>query len=106
MRIKRSQAVSCTVFALMMISNTNLICAQQIERGKAQYVQFCASCHGMAGKGDGLLAQSFNPPPTDLTQLAAKNGGLFPLVRVYDAIDGTAGAKAHKSRSSTLRACA
>jgi mono/diheme cytochrome c family protein len=98
-----SQALSRTGFALIMIGNTNLVFAQNIESGKAQYLQFCASCHGMAGKGDGPSAQLFNPPPADLTQLADKNGGLFPLVRVYDAIHGTA-VKAHEGRDMPLPA--
>jgi cytochrome c553 len=48
--------------ALIMISNANLVYAQNMERGKAQYGQFCASCHGIAAKGDGPLAKSLNPP--------------------------------------------
>jgi mono/diheme cytochrome c family protein len=79
----------------------NAVYAQNIERGNAQYVQFCVPCHGIAAKGDGPLAQSFNPPPTDLTRLADRNGGLFPLVKVYDAIDGTT-VTAHDGRDMPL----
>jgi mono/diheme cytochrome c family protein len=89
------KTLSQTLFVLILISNANVVYAQSLERGEAQYVKFCASCHGIAAKGDGPLAKSFNPPPTNLTQLAEKNGGRFPLVRVYDAIDGTAGVNAH-----------
>jgi len=29
--------------------------------------QHCATCHGVEGRGDGVLAASLNPPPADLT---------------------------------------
>lgn len=36
-------------------------------KGKAAYNQFCVSCHGPAGKGDGPAAAALNPKPKDLT---------------------------------------
>jgi copper transport protein len=36
--------------------------------GRARYTQYCVSCHGVAGKGDGPVARTMNPPPADLTQ--------------------------------------
>jgi mono/diheme cytochrome c family protein len=35
--------------------------------GKALYDVHCASCHGVAGKGDGPAGAGLNPPPSDLT---------------------------------------
>ena len=34
--------------------------------GRALYLQSCAPCHGVTGKGDGPEASSFAPPPPDL----------------------------------------
>ena len=34
--------------------------------GKQKYDVYCASCHGVAGKGDGTLAASLKKPPADL----------------------------------------
>ena len=36
-------------------------------KGEATYKQFCASCHGPAGKGDGPMGARMNPKPNDLT---------------------------------------
>lgn len=63
--------------------------------GRALYGQYCAACHGPTGRGDGPGAEGMRPRPTDLTGLAARNGGVFPLVpvmsRVYGYHSGKAG---------------
>ncbi len=40
---------------------------QDAEKGKATFGQYCATCHGAAGKGDGPGAAALNPKPKDLT---------------------------------------
>jgi mono/diheme cytochrome c family protein len=40
-------------------------------QGKHLFAQYCATCHGDEGKGDGQNASNLNPPPPDLT--SAKN---------------------------------
>ena len=40
------------------------------DKGKAVFTQFCATCHGNIGKGDGPGAQALNPKPRDLTDKA------------------------------------
>ena len=39
-------------------------------KGKAIFTQSCASCHGLAGKGDGAAAAALNPKPANLTDKA------------------------------------
>lgn len=60
----------------------------QPSRGKALYEDYCAACHGPGGKGDGVLAGEWKRPPADLTGIAARNGGTFPLAKVLSQIDG------------------
>src|SRR5512142_1549566 len=36
-------------------------------QGKRLFAQYCATCHGDEGKGDGQNASNLNPPPPDLT---------------------------------------
>ena len=66
-----------------------------VFEGKQKYDIYCASCHGVAGKGDGTLAASLKKPPADLTQLARKNGGKFPTEAVTKFIDGRTRNDAH-----------
>ncbi len=41
--------------------------AQNAAKGKAAFDQYCASCHGASGKGDGTGAAALHPKPKDLT---------------------------------------
>jgi hypothetical protein len=56
--------------------------------GEMLYRRYCASCHGMDGRGDGPLAASLRRPPTDLTILARRAGGRFDEAAVMAVIDG------------------
>jgi mono/diheme cytochrome c family protein len=57
-------------------------------QGPALFKAYCASCHGIGGKGDGPMAKSLKVKPADLTRIAALNGGVFPLVRIDRIISG------------------
>lgn len=63
--------------------------------GRAAYFQYCSSCHGIDGRGHGVVAESLRPKPADLTQLARKNGGEFPNDAVREIIDGRRRIAAH-----------
>ena len=52
--------------------------------GKQMFADYCAPCHGLSAKGDGPAATALKTPPTDLTQLAKKNNGKFPMDRVMN----------------------
>jgi len=56
--------------------------------GQADYQAYCASCHGTDAKGDGIIAKSLKQRPSDLTQLARRNNGVFPEKKAFEAIDG------------------
>lgn len=56
---------------------------------------YCAACHGTSAKGDGPLADSMRRRPADLTQIAAKNKGVFPADQVQQTIDGRSPVKGH-----------
>ena len=58
------------------------------DAGRHEYQSHCASCHGPSGKGDGPVFKYLVQPPTDLTTLAKRNGGVFPSLRVAESIDG------------------
>ena len=60
----------------------------QAMTGKDLYREYCAVCHGTAGKGDGPAASALKVAPSDLTRISAKNGGKFPELQVQHIING------------------
>lgn len=84
---------------LLMGSSSNAILNAQAADlgGGSTFRLYCASCHGAAGKGDGPLASSMKVAPADLTQIAKKNGGVFPTDRVSRTIDGRSPSRVHGS---------
>lgn len=56
--------------------------------GAALYRTYCATCHGLSGRGDGPLAQHLRVPPTNLTRLAERHGGRFREDIVARVVDG------------------
>jgi mono/diheme cytochrome c family protein len=66
--------------------------------GKNEFQAKCATCHGVDGKGDGPQAKVLPTRPADLTLLAKHNGGVFPVSRVHEIIDGRLEVAAHGSR--------
>lgn len=67
--------------------------------GKDLYGRFCASCHGVTGRGDGPVSKSIAVEVPDLTLIARRNGGRFPRDRVEKIIDGRHILGAHGTRT-------
>jgi mono/diheme cytochrome c family protein len=57
-------------------------------QGPALYNAYCAVCHGTDLKGSGPMANSLKANVPDLTRIAARNLGTFPLTRVRRIISG------------------
>ena len=70
--------------------------------GQEMYKSYCAVCHGIDGKGNGPAADALKVPPTDLTALAAKNGGKYPAMKVSAVISGEEALPAHGSKDMPI----
>ena len=68
---------------------------KQFIPGAELFRTYCASCHGPAARGDGPLASSMVRKPADLTEIAKRNGGLFPTELVFRTIDGKKPVRGH-----------
>jgi len=65
--------------------------------GRELFEAHCASCHGADGTGNGPAARTLKPPPSDLTRIRERNGGIFPRLEVVRFIDGERPVSAHRS---------
>ncbi len=73
---------------LLLAASLGTAAAQDVREGAALYREFCATCHGVDGMGDGPMAGVLTIKPRDLTLLQANNDGIFPVAQVAARIDG------------------
>lgn len=95
------QSASLMIATLVIASLSTTAFAQkpkEIDEGKQSFEAQCAVCHGMDAKGNGPYTPSLKVAPPDLTTLAKRNGGVFPVDRITQVIDGRAQIAAHGSR--------
>ena len=73
-----------------------------IAGGEIEYQNHCAICHGVDGRGRGMMAKFLTVAPSDLTQLAKKTAGRFPFWQVYRVIDGREEVRGHGTREMPI----
>ena len=88
----------CAVSLIGVFAPPGTANAQDEHLGIIEYEVACLPCHGIEGRGDGPVAAKLKVSPADLTQIAKKNGGVFPAAKVAEIIDGRADVAAHMRR--------
>ncbi|MWD29099.1 c-type cytochrome [Aquicoccus sp. SCR17] len=84
--------ISALTTALLSVT-TSAALAQ--DAGKVEYMNSCVICHGENGKGHGSLTKLLTVEVPDLTQIAARNDGEFPMLSVIHIIDGRTRIRGH-----------
>ena len=86
-------SLACLVLTGMFFWNWVSTSAQEKppreDAGAHLYREFCSSCHGDRGTGDGPVSETLRRRPTDLTLLARRNGGTFPRRDVLAVVEAT-----------------
>jgi mono/diheme cytochrome c family protein len=72
--------------------------AAETDTGKQLYMQYCSSCHGIDGRGNGPVSPYLKIKVPDLTLLKKDNKGIYPMGKVMSAIDGSRAVRAHGDR--------
>jgi mono/diheme cytochrome c family protein len=83
---------------LLLAGNAAAAGADDVAQGRKIYLEYCASCHGLTGEGDGPVARSLTTPPANLRLLSDRFGNPLPEDQVARFIDGRAEVKAHGPR--------
>ena len=100
--MQKRRVTTGVLAAVLLGAASGVTLAQEdeiIAGGQLKYKQYCATCHGTEGKGDGHMSEILIIPPTDLTQLSKKNKGDFPFWYVYEMIDGRKEVRGHGDRT-------
>ena len=94
-------AIVASVLAATVMFGPGLVAAAsaqeytQTATGREVFRTYCASCHGDAARGDGPLAGAMKRKPSNLTEIAKRNGGQFPADLVFSTIDGRQPVRGH-----------
>jgi mono/diheme cytochrome c family protein len=83
---------------LLLASSSVNGATDDAAQGRAIYLQYCASCHGVSGDGSGPVARTLKTPPTNLRLLSDLYGNPLQEDKVARAIDGRAEVAAHGPR--------
>ncbi len=94
----RMRKGTLALIGLLLIVAAASARADEVAEGRAIYIQYCASCHGVSGAGDGPLARLLTTPPTNLRRLSERYGNPLPEEKIAPFIDGRADVKAHGPR--------
>lgn len=101
MKHPNTRKLSLSLMALTMMSGVTYAQPGKVDLGKQEYVENCAVCHGNDGKGHGPYVEFLRKSPPDLTQLTKLNGGVFPVSRMYETIEG-ANVPSHGARDMPI----
>lgn len=80
-------------------SKVNIVSNQPASSGKQMYMSYCASCHGVDGRGNGPVASSLKTQPADLTLLRKNNKGRYPSDHVTTVLQSGTSVPAHGTSS-------
>jgi mono/diheme cytochrome c family protein len=93
----RSRYVSISILLSVLVT-TSLLAEQSSDqesasdrssvKGSEIFRHYWASCHGIDGRGHGPASAALKHGAPDLTQVARRNGGKFPVQHVRDIIEG------------------
>jgi mono/diheme cytochrome c family protein len=83
---------------LILMASALVANAGEVAQGRAAYLQYCATCHGLGGEGNGPMARILTTPPANLRLLSERYGNPLPEKRIAQFIDGRAEVEAHGPR--------
>ena len=92
-------AVGAAIFTALLLAPALASAQEQVNKqstpGAEVYRTYCVACHGTAARGDGPLAATMTKKPANLTEIARRNGGVFPSDLVFRTIDGRNKVRGH-----------
>ncbi len=76
--------------------------AADADGGRQMYLRYCSSCHGRDGRGNGPVSRDLKVEVPDLTRIAEKHRGIYPLDDVMATIDGRRLVRGHGDRDMPI----
>ena len=92
------------MIAAILFATNVPVRAQDLEKGRTEFLSNCAGCHGADAKGTGLMTSKLKRKPADLTVLARNNNGVFQADAIAAIVDGR-GAIRHNKLGMPIWGC-
>ena len=89
---------ACLLTLVLLWFFSTLAWGAEVDQGQKLYLQYCSSCHGIDGRGNGAVAPYLKLKVPDLSLLKKNHKGIYPLSDVMAAIDGSRAVRAHGDR--------
>lgn len=94
--MKRLETLAYAV--ALLACNPAVSQAEMPNTAAADFLTYCAPCHGVSAKGDGPAGSALRVRPPDLTVIAQRHGGSFPEMEIFETIAGLDMPDSHGSR--------
>ena len=98
--MKIQHAAKLVLLGLTASACTVALAQGRSDLGKREFENNCAVCHGSDAKGKGVYNNFLKTDAPDLTTLAKRNGGVFPVANTFEIIEGAG--KGHGTRDMPI----
>lgn len=98
--MKIQHAAKLVLLGLTATACTVALAQGRSDLGKREFENNCAVCHGSDAKGKGVYNNFLKTDAPDLTTLAKRNGGVFPVANTFEIIEGAG--KGHGTRDMPI----
>ena len=96
--------IRAILIAAITFSTSAMVQAQDLDKGRTDFLSKCAGCHGVDGKGTGAMTSKLKRKPADLTALAKNNNDVFSADAIAAVVDGR-GAVRHRRLEMPIWGC-
>src|SRR3970282_2615484 len=85
----KANILACLLTLLLLWFFSTLAWGAEVDQGQKLYLQYCSSCHGIDGRGNGTVTPYLKLKVPDLSLLKKNHKGIYPFNDVMTAIDGS-----------------
>ena len=89
---------NCALALALLWALSTAAWSAEADQGQKLYIQYCGSCHGKDGRGNGTVTPYLKLKVPDLSLLKKNHKGIYPLSDVMAAIDGSRTVRGHGDR--------
>jgi len=90
-----TQVARLSIAAILFATNVP-VQAQDLDKGRNEFLSKCAGCHGADAKGAGSMTSKLKRKAADLTVLAKNNNDVFSADAIAAIIDGRGAIRHHR----------